>query len=216
MRPVEQPEAARAVAEQRTRPTALQRLHARAATAERHQDRVMNEPLVEPPAKDAYLWEPHALATAYAGFWLLMPLVSHLGIAHLLQENPELLEVNWPVGLLRTLAHALHVPADDATLSPLTIGDESAAVMPAHRMLTARWIRAMRAWCRRADISLAAIVRRPGTISATRTHLDIFFDPRYSDIRIRKAGLDVDPGWLPWLGRVIYFHYELDESNNVE
>jgi hypothetical protein len=27
------------------------------------------------------------------------------------------------------------------------------------------------------------------------------------DIRVRRAGLDIDPGWTPWLLRVIHFHY---------
>jgi hypothetical protein len=33
------------------------------------------------------------------------------------------------------------------------------------------------------------------------------FDVRRADVRIRKAGLDLDPGWVPWLGRVLSFHY---------
>ena len=28
------------------------------------------------------------------------------------------------------------------------------------------------------------------------------------DLDIRRAGLDIDPGWLPWLGRVVRFRYE--------
>jgi hypothetical protein len=26
-------------------------------------------------------------------------------------------------------------------------------------------------------------------------------------MRVRRAGLDFDPGWVPWYGRVISFHY---------
>jgi hypothetical protein len=26
-------------------------------------------------------------------------------------------------------------------------------------------------------------------------------------LEIRLAGLDLDPGWVPWLGRVVSFHY---------
>jgi hypothetical protein len=25
---------------------------------------------------------------------------------------------------------------------------------------------------------------------------------------VRLAGLDINPGWLPWLGRVVSFHYD--------
>jgi len=27
------------------------------------------------------------------------------------------------------------------------------------------------------------------------------------DIDIRRVGLDIDPGWVPWLGRTVTFHY---------
>jgi hypothetical protein len=27
------------------------------------------------------------------------------------------------------------------------------------------------------------------------------------DMTVRRAGLDLDPGWVPWLGRVVQFHY---------
>jgi hypothetical protein len=30
-------------------------------------------------------------------------------------------------------------------------------------------------------------------------------------MRIRRAGLDIDPGWVPWLGRVVSFHYRETE-----
>ncbi|HEY2289287.1 MAG TPA: hypothetical protein VGM86_01180, partial [Thermoanaerobaculia bacterium] len=71
------------------------------------------------------------------------------------------------------------------------------------------WLIAARRWCRRrAGIGLADLVQRPGQVIATRTHLDVFLDPRQVEIRVRRAGLDLDPGWVPWLGRVVRFHYE--------
>jgi hypothetical protein len=71
------------------------------------------------------------------------------------------------------------------------------------------WLLATRRWLRRqARLGLADVVRRPGRMTATRTHLDLFFDLDQADIRIRRAGLDIDPGWVPWLGRVLYFHYQ--------
>ena len=35
----------------------------------------------------------------------------------------------------------------------------------------------------------------------------VLFDLTRVDIRIRRAGLDIDPGWVPWLARVVLFHY---------
>jgi len=59
----------------------------------------------------------------------------------------------------------------------------------------------------RAKISLRALVLRPGRVAATRSHLDVLFDHAQAEVGIRAAGLDIDPGWVPWLGRVIRYHY---------
>jgi len=47
----------------------------------------------------------------------------------------------------------------------------------------------------------------PARLVATASHLDLHF--RLGDVRlpIRRLGLDITPGWLPWLGRVVTFHY---------
>lgn len=79
---------------------------------------------------------------------------------------------------------------------------------PDLELLISAWLVALRRWCRRyAGLSLHQLVRRPGRILATPTHLDVLFDHRAADLRVRQAGLDIDPGWLPWFGRVVQFHY---------
>jgi hypothetical protein len=86
---------------------------------------------------------------------------------------------------------------------------------PGMGLLLTSMLIATRRWCRRyAGIGLSAVVRRPGQIRATRTHLDISFDHHQADIRIRKAGLDIDPGWIPWFERIIKFHYLYGEDFN--
>ena len=42
---------------------------------------------------------------------------------------------------------------------------------------------------------------------ASPTQLDLCFNLKQIDIRIRRAGLDINPGWLPWFGRIVRFHY---------
>lgn len=76
------------------------------------------------------------------------------------------------------------------------------------RLLREAWTAAARRWCRRgARMGLRTLVMRPGRVLATRTHVDLVFDHRDADVRVRRAGLDLDPGWVPWLGRVVQFHY---------
>jgi hypothetical protein len=74
-------------------------------------------------------------------------------------------------------------------------------------VLTA-WRVAIRRWCRRyADLMLRALIVRPAWVAATPTHLDVRFHHRQAEASVRTAGLDLDPGWVPWFGRVVLFHY---------
>jgi hypothetical protein len=75
-------------------------------------------------------------------------------------------------------------------------------------LITDAWTTALRRWCRRyARMGLHDVVRRRGRMAFTRTHVDVTLALRGADVRARAAGLDLDPGWVPWLGRVIAFHY---------
>jgi hypothetical protein len=75
-------------------------------------------------------------------------------------------------------------------------------------LLVAAWLRAVDRWRRRyVGIGFRELICRSGRLLATGTHLDIAMDLRGADIRVRRAGLDLDPGWVPWLGRVVTFTY---------
>jgi hypothetical protein len=70
------------------------------------------------------------------------------------------------------------------------------------------WLTTCRRHLRRhARIGLASLVLRPARLAITPTHVDVFFRLNAADVRIRRAGLDVDPGWVPWFRRVVAFHY---------
>ena len=71
------------------------------------------------------------------------------------------------------------------------------------------WLTACRRFLRRhVRIGLASLVLRPARLAITNTHVDVFFRLTAADLRIRRAGLDIDPGWVPWFARVVTFHYE--------
>jgi hypothetical protein len=38
--------------------------------------------------------------------------------------------------------------------------------------------------------------------------VDVVMRAEDANLRVRAAGLDRDPGWLPAYGRVVYFHFE--------
>jgi hypothetical protein len=47
----------------------------------------------------------------------------------------------------------------------------------------------------------------PALVATTLSHLDLHFRMEDVRVRVRRVALDVNPGWLPWLGRVVTFHY---------
>jgi len=60
-----------------------------------------------------------------------------------------------------------------------------------------------------ADGRLAALLIRRGRLEVGPGRADLHLPADAIDIAVRRAGLDIDPGWVPWLGRVIRFHYDL-------
>jgi hypothetical protein len=45
-------------------------------------------------------------------------------------------------------------------------------------------------------------------VAHTASHIDIHFPMSAVRLPVRLAALDINPGWVPWLGRVVTFHYE--------
>jgi hypothetical protein len=145
----------------------------------------------------------------YAGFFGVIPLLNQLGLLHRCDQ----LHLDFPAHLLSHLAITFGIPELDPIrqllisqdLDGLFRGVEPMTVVTSEVIA---WIAAMRFWCRRyVGMTIAELIGRSGRFTLTRTHLDIFFQHDQADIRIRRAGLDLDPGWVPWLGRVVLFHY---------
>lgn len=143
-------------------------------------------------------------ATKFAGLFFLLPLMTYLGMESFLESNPHLIEFDLPGRLLHTIAQRLVIPEEDPVWAALP-----ECLNPYSDEAPIRsWLTSMRRWCRlNAEMGLHNLVQRSGHISITRTHIDIWFEPQQADIRIRRVGLDLDPGWVPWFGRVVAFHY---------
>ncbi|SFO74810.1 hypothetical protein SAMN05660464_0934 [Geodermatophilus dictyosporus] len=54
---------------------------------------------------------------------------------------------------------------------------------------------------------LVAVCRRRAVIEADPGWIDVLLDPDEVSVDVRRAGLDLDPGHLPWLGCVVRFRY---------
>jgi len=151
----------------------------------------------------------HFYRSPYTGFFGVIPLLNQLGLTH----RSDRLPLDFPAHLLAHLAATFGIPESDPIRQVLTSQDVDApfrGVAPMTKVTpeVTAWIAAMRFWCRRyVGMPIAKLIGRSGSFTLTRTHLDIFFHHDQADIRIRRAGLDLDPGWVPWLGLVVLFHY---------
>ena len=52
------------------------------------------------------------------------------------------------------------------------------------------------------------LLRYPGWVEATTTHVDVALSLAGLPIAVRLAGLDRDPGWIPAAGRTVAFHFD--------
>ncbi|MGY6214185.1 hypothetical protein ACW73L_03395 [Methylolobus aquaticus] len=77
-----------------------------------------------------------------------------------------------------------------------------------HIAVATAWANTCRRWLRRhARIGFADLILRQAELEYTSTHIDMRFELSSIDIRVRRTGLDLDPGWVSWLSRIVSFHY---------
>ena len=155
-------------------------------------------------------------STSYAGLLFLIPLLSQLDIEAWLANHPQLLELDWPRHLLLRIAAQLGIPPEDPVLAALAAdGLEPGPQVVVLNSISRHWSKILQRWSQAPGrLSLAALVHRPGSLVWQRTHLDLYFDHRQAEIRVRRLGLDVDPGWVSWLALVVQFHYRNGGSSD--
>ncbi len=145
--------------------------------------------------------------SAAAGLWLLVRPLARMGLAAWLEARPALAAAGFGPALLRHVAERMRVAADDpvfALLDPPVV-DIDPALLAAWRIGLDRWLR------RRTRRRLADVVRRRGWLRPHPSGLGVRFRLAQADIALRLQALDADPGWVPWLGRQVAYHYR-DEA----
>ncbi|WP_437755033.1 hypothetical protein [Sorangium sp. So ce1389] len=173
-------------------------------------------PVLERLGVPAFLEQHPALADAGFPLHLLAHVAAHLGAP---SDDPLLLALGEPPCRLPDVAAALPAAALDllapAALPPAAALSPAAALPPMRGAdLLAVFRRAARRYSRRvASMGLRTLVARPARVVSSRTHIDLVLDIQRVDLRIRRTGLDLDPGFVPWLGRVLHFHYRHGEES---
>jgi len=158
-------------------------------------------PAADPgPAEDTAL--PHGLefTTSWGGVLFLINALQRLDIEALLAgaEAPT----GWR--LLHDLGVAFGMPKDEALAIFLVTQDLDTRAPPDLIAELALRLEALY----RADGPWPLPLTQNAKLRATETHLDLDLATAEIDGVLRLSGLDLDPGWVPWLGRVVRFHYD--------
>ena len=144
-----------------------------------------------------------------AGLFLTIAALQCLGLPGWLDRHPKLAYEGFARRLLIAIAARMgagpHDPVWRALMRDDTTGADIAASDPPEletwRIGLDRWLR------RTARISLSETVRRRGWIIADAERISVRFRLDDADIRLRRRALDVDPGWVPWLGLLVRYVY---------
>lgn len=142
----------------------------------------------------------HAFTRA-GGLFFVIPLLARAGFTRHLPTLTGAARAALPWQVLRLCLRHARTPPDD----PLMVALEGTppAFDPIGRWVLAAHRHALAA----TGLTLRQVIARPALVTLSPTHVDVLFRPADADIRIRSAGLDFDPGWVPWLSRVIAFHF---------
>jgi hypothetical protein len=168
--------------------------------------------------------EPGA-PTNWAGLLFLLNAATAAGLPGVLETDAQLAARPLRWSLHQLALRLVPIRADDpaalalAGLPPETLVPAGAPAAPAEEAAldqhAARWAAAVTRALRQARHpeddtripTLWLLFRRPGLIVADPGWLEVHLNLDDVDLLVRRAGLDLDPGWLDWLGTVVVFRY---------
>ncbi|GAA0603295.1 hypothetical protein GCM10010174_19560 [Kutzneria viridogrisea] len=177
----------------------------------------MKVPLLAFNASNGTFMTP--VPTEWAGLPFLLATAQDAGVPARLLADPVLAArpLRWVLhGLATRLVPlseddpaALAFCGLDPAQVPPTV-DASPASRAEHEALTAHACHWAAVTEERLDpgTQVAHIARRHGCVQGEPGWLELVLPLHEVDLAVRRAGLDVDPGWVPWLGAVVRFRYE--------
>ena len=180
----------------------------------------------EPPHPDGEPLPPEDPApsiglTDHAGLQLLLPLLEPSGALAMLEDESVWPAAHWPFGLHRLATTLLPLAADDAAAlafcgrrprDPVPFPHQRLDAMQhvalgqARDLLHDALARRLPEW--RGPGLIERVARRRGRIVADPGWFEVRYALRDVSIDIRRAALDLDPGFIAWLGIVLRVVYE--------
>ena len=159
------------------------------------------------------------LHTTYGGLFYLLNFINRVEVQHLIEQHGGMtqLESGWEwlyrLGLgmgmqpepplMRLFAHWMETPVEQlAARGPLPMHEEL-------MVLGESLYENQEVW----DHDL---IQAQAQLLYTTSHVDLFYHLDEVQLPLRLSGLDINPGWVPWLGRVVSFHYQATDESMEE
>ncbi|WP_158844568.1 hypothetical protein [Streptomyces sp. NRRL WC-3742] len=194
------------------------------------------DPLAELPLDEGdFEEEPQAvpaddrtgIGTAWAGLLFLLATAPEAGLPQRALDDPALgaRPLRWVLYRIGRELLPEAPPADPALLALAGLGADRADTLlaagpPTHaerarvRELADRWAEVTAERLAPAGdpadhrAAVRQLARRTGEVCAEPGWIEVRLPVAETDLTARRAGLDLDPGWVPWLGAVVRYVYE--------
>jgi hypothetical protein len=161
--------------------------------------------------------EPASVGLEFAGFHTqqggllyLLNMLNRPELRGLMLEHAETLPSGW--AWLYRLGQELQLDPDDALVDfiALQLGRRNCLELDQLPALPAREqvLNLAERWYGKTGVWQADLLALSAQIQYSPSHIDLYAPMAAIKLPVRLAGLDINPGWLPWLGRVVSFHYD--------
>lgn len=154
--------------------------------------------------------EPDLLRTEWGGVWFFVGALTELDIVDGLAARDD---VDAALVVSRIIEAVTGAPADDPAVVWLAGSTQDATWMPGDDDLVADGVASIRSWLhertrdRLDDETRERLARRHAVLSRSAAEIMVEFSLDDVDTAVRGAGLDLDPGWVWWLGAFVRFRY---------
>jgi hypothetical protein len=162
-------------------------------------------------------WLADATPSAHAGLLLLLNLLQAMRFDAWLRAQPAPAQRTFVHALLRLALDHCSAPEHDPQRTWLACNHAEQCTLDTARWESGQrdssqalrlwWMRLRRTLRRHAGLDLQDVVVRDGWLGASATHIDVVYPLDQVALPLRRLGLDVDPGWVPWFGHIVAFHF---------
>jgi len=155
------------------------------------------------------------VATEHAGTFRLVCFLERREAQATLAESGWWRDHGRGFGLLQALVRSLGLPPQDpldALLAGLVAAETQVDDVPEPPPSLVESLLSLGPRLYGNELFGPSLLRARGRVKLTPSRIDVVLPGSAVDLELRLAGLDLDPGFVPWLGRIVRFHYRFDEG----